>query len=309
MIPQRILVPTDLSENAARAYPYARALAERFGSRLDVVHIIPSTDELSLLLARSGAPFEQTKELYTMLQAERQAQLEAIAQEAFGDLLGEIRISLGRPFEALLESINSGRYELVVLSTRGAGNVPVGAGATAERILRRAQVPVFAVPADAPETPRWERILYPTDFSEVSRAALPWALLLAEAFGSTLVVFHMLYLGEDPQVIEKAPSEAELEAMRQRLHAHLGTVHPLESEDSIRRTAESAPVRLERVLVRGYAAYDEILQYAEEQADAIVMATHGRTGLAHLLLGSTAEKVLHHSRKPVLVIRPERFRS
>nr|BCX00555.1 MAG: universal stress protein [Bacteroidota bacterium] len=309
MIPRRILVPTDLSENAARAYPYARSLAERFAARVDLLHIIPSTEALSLSLVRSEASFAWSKDLYSLLQAERQEQLDRIARESFPEVLGETRIAIGKPDTALLETIHAGHYDLIVMGTRGGDGVSVGAGATAERILRRAHVPVLAVPPHAPVPPRWERILYPTDFSELSRAALPWALLLAEAFSGTVIFFHMLYLGEDPRVVEKAPSEAELEAMRQRLHEHIRAEHHVESEESLRRNRQSPPVRFERVFVRGYAAYDEIVQYADEGADLIVMSTHGRTGLAYLLLGSTAEKVLQHSRKPVLLIRPERVRS
>jgi nucleotide-binding universal stress UspA family protein len=56
--------------------------------------------------------------------------------------------------------------------------------------------------------------------------------------------------------------------------------------------------------------HDEITRYAaDEQADMIVMATHGRTGLAHVLLGSVAEKVVQHADIPVLTIKPARIKA
>lgn len=143
-------------------------------------------------------------------------------------------------------------------------------------------------------------ILVPTDFSDASQAALDYAKGLAEAFGASLHLVHVMedllahawsaevYVASMPNL----RGEIEREA-RERLAAML-------------TAEERARYRVEAAIVAG-RPFLEIIRYAREQnVDLIVIGTHGRGALAHMLLGSVAEKVVRKSPCPVLTVRDPR---
>lgn len=143
-----------------------------------------------------------------------------------------------------------------------------------------------------------KRILLPTDFSEYSNAARDYACSLVEKFNSELHVLHVLQdlvaMAPEPGMAFPPPGDymQELEAAaKQALEKHPGNSLP-------------AGYVVQRNLRHG-SPFLEIIRYAKEQdVDLIVMGTHGRTGLAHVLLGSVAEKVVRKSPCPVLTVRP-----
>lgn len=147
-----------------------------------------------------------------------------------------------------------------------------------------------------------ERVLFPTDFSEASSAALPLAAQWAQAFGAELHVLHVKVLHDlhsgDPTEEPAFPGFAQyLEAINQRTG---------ELMDRLLETGGEGCLEIHRATRRGTAAPPEILAYADEiEADLVVMATHGRRGLRRLFLGSVAEEVVRHSNRPVLTVRGE----
>lgn len=147
---------------------------------------------------------------------------------------------------------------------------------------------------------RIRHILVPTDFSTTSDAALEYARDVADRFGASL---HLLHVLQDPFVNGPLVSEAYLtdtpgvrttilDEARARLAHRLG---PLDQQ-TFSAHAE---------VVFGQGA-DTIVEYAADRGiDLIVMGTHGRTGMAHLLLGSIAERVVRTAHCPVLTVRPQ----
>jgi nucleotide-binding universal stress UspA family protein len=144
----------------------------------------------------------------------------------------------------------------------------------------------------------FSRILVPTDFSPPSDAALDYARILAAKFGSSLQILHVI---DDPTASSEfvpdgfAPSTenirtALLEQARQRVEQQMTFV------DRSRYHAYTDAVL-------GLPA-QTIVDYADATGTGlIVMGTHGRTGLAHLLMGSVAEQVVRTARCPVLTVR------
>jgi universal stress protein A len=142
------------------------------------------------------------------------------------------------------------------------------------------------------------RILVPVDFSECSRAALEGAVLLAERFGGSIDVLHVWntphYVG--PEFLIREPGE---------------TGHPLAKEaltEAERRMREFLsgirPGGKFQVRFEQGKPFETIIKLAgDEHFDAIVMGTHGRSGLQHLVLGSVAEKVVRSASCPVMTIR------
>ncbi len=138
-------------------------------------------------------------------------------------------------------------------------------------------------------------ILVPTDFSECSDAALRYGLELARAFNATL---HVLHVVQDPYT---QPWAAEA------FPAAIGDLLTDWQKQSEKRLIESVPpADRHRVKVSCAIAspYGEILRIAmADKIDLIVMGTHGRGPLAHMLLGSVAEKVVRRAPCPVLTVR------
>jgi nucleotide-binding universal stress UspA family protein len=143
----------------------------------------------------------------------------------------------------------------------------------------------------------YSKILIPLDGSELSEEALEAALPLAKAFGSELMFLGVLDLTAGMyDVYSEAFNPVDLRAQLEKF---------LESAlDRAKTRAENAGLRARRFLRVGVPHEEVAALSGEERVDLIVMTTHGRKGLSHLLLGSVTEKVIRTAPCPVLVIRP-----
>ena len=142
------------------------------------------------------------------------------------------------------------------------------------------------------------RILVPVDFSECSRAALEHATVLAERFGASIDVLHVWepphYVGPEFLIEERGETGHPLQ---QAALNQAGTEMD-EFLSGFRQRARFS-VRFE-----SGKPYETIIKLAaNEPYDAIVMGTHGRSGLAHMLIGSVAEEVVRTAPCPVMTIR------
>ena len=143
-----------------------------------------------------------------------------------------------------------------------------------------------------------QRILLPTDFSDYSFAAASYACELAAKFGAELHLLHTLehYYSLTPEFGLGFAVPTQISKSRVAAEKALSTL--LDSSWSasgkvIHRVIEGSP----KV---------EIVRYARaENIDLIVISTHGRTGLSHMLIGSVAETVVRTSSCPVLTVRPK----
>lgn len=139
-----------------------------------------------------------------------------------------------------------------------------------------------------------KRILVPVDFSEASETALPFAVALARQFGAKIGLVHVIDLL--PGAITECDGRMQFDevVIRQAAKEHL---------DTIARVTLPAQV-LGRISVRWGRAWKEITRAARElDVDLIVLTTQGLSGFGHLMLGSTAERVVRHACCPVLVVR------
>ena len=152
------------------------------------------------------------------------------------------------------------------------------------------------VPSDLSAPAAFKQILVPIDFSDCSLRALDYAIALGLSFGAKLTLLHVVeptphpqsHLGVTPPLDET--NQTLVEAGRERLAA-LG------------KKRIGTRLRTE-TLVRMGRAHSEIPDTASALgADLIVVGTHGYTGLKHVLLGSTAERIVRHAHCPVLTVR------
>jgi nucleotide-binding universal stress UspA family protein len=141
----------------------------------------------------------------------------------------------------------------------------------------------------------WYKICCPVDFSETSRVALEEAAGLARKYGSELTLLH---------VFEPAPASFEIGLMPPE-HFEATSAELERKLGSWRGEAERISGGLVRSVVLAGPAAREICRFAREGGfDLVIVGTHGRTGLRHLVLGSVAEKVIREAHCPVLVVRP-----
>ncbi len=142
------------------------------------------------------------------------------------------------------------------------------------------------------------RILLPTDFSEFSARATRYACALAEQFGSELHVLHVL------ETIESmAPDFGMGLALPGRIVESKRAAE--KALDGVVDTNWAAGRSIVKATVEG-TPFLEIIRYAKQHdIDLIVVGTHGRSGLVHVLMGSVAEKVVRKAPCPVLTVRPE----
>ncbi|HHY86015.1 MAG TPA: universal stress protein [Verrucomicrobia bacterium] len=147
-------------------------------------------------------------------------------------------------------------------------------------------------PVPVPEL-RVKQILVPVDFSDASRKALHYAQSLGRQFHSELMILHVIVHVPPPQTLV-----IETEIFSTEYH-----------EQAAKQLAEwrkdvSGPATVKAVVRQGLSAHHEIVEMAREcNSDLIVIGNTGRSGLARMVLGSTAERVVRHAPCPVLVVR------
>ena len=139
-------------------------------------------------------------------------------------------------------------------------------------------------------------ILFPTDFSQGARAAMDHAISLASDYQARLI---LLYVIQDISIAEwyipSSISAADLvEDMQKSAWKEI---------DKWAAEASAKVKNVDRMVVRGVPFVEIIRTAKEKNADLIVIGTHGRTGIDHMLFGSTAEKVVRKSSCPVLTVR------
>lgn len=141
-----------------------------------------------------------------------------------------------------------------------------------------------------------QKILVPTDFSDNARIALDYAAELARSRNAEVLLVHVMEPPIYPVSFGVGPTNLPL--MEQDIRRHVE-----EALERLRREAFGDTIRC-RCIVREGQPFVEIVKAArEEGADMIVISTHGHSGIKHLLLGSTAERVVRKAPCPVLTVR------
>ncbi|KDB53307.1 UspA domain-containing protein [Sphaerotilus natans subsp. natans DSM 6575] len=143
----------------------------------------------------------------------------------------------------------------------------------------------------------YKRILVPTDGSEITHKAVETAVAMAKAFGATLLTLAVKEPFPYSAITEMQPIPPQefFDAQERIAVKHI---------DQVKAACAAAGVECLAATVEAAHPWEAIIDFGKDQgADLIVMASHGRRGVAALLLGSETQKVLTHSTVPVLVVR------
>jgi nucleotide-binding universal stress UspA family protein len=275
---REILFPSDLSPESARAFEYARLLAERFQARLVLLHVIPPGP------VGPGIRVPEGRRRATRAAREK--------LERWASGLGCRQCVVVAPADsvprALLRCVRGGAPDLVVMATHGReGLAHAFLGSITESLIRHGRTPVLCVrePAHGVAVP-FRRILVPTDLSPESRWPFALGATIARGFDSEVLALHVGHVGDGSLVGVTAAVESSLP-----------------SEAALRDFLwpEFAATRVTARVALGSAA-DQIIQTARaEKADLIVMSTHGHDSLRDRVLGSQTERVVRAAPCPVLV--------
>lgn len=284
---KNILFATDFSPAAEAALPYAIGLATRYGGTVHGLHVrFPAT-----------YPVVGPEAMPQVLEAaEEQAKIEA--QQLHQMLAGvphEVSVGEGEVWPMISEIAPKDKTDLIVIGTHGrTGVTRVLLGSVAEEIFRKALCPVLTVgPHVSKDTERrleMKEILYATDFSPESLAALPFAVSLAQEHQARLTLLHVV---GPPKVGELVHAEQYAESTLRRLRALV--------------PAEAEPWCEPNFKVEHGPEADKIMEVANALgADLIVLGVRGAqggTGAATHLLQSIAHRVVTQARCPVLTVR------
>lgn len=291
-----ILVATDFSDTAEAGVDWAMEIARVHGARLHLLHAL-------LLPNRTTDFLPSPPDLSEELQAAASARLdETTARVREGGLEASSELRLGLPSESILAAAAESEVDLVVVGTRGlTGLRHLLLGSTAERVVQRAPCPVLTVhPGDADQQRRVRRILVPTDFSADAAPAVGAAQTLLSELPepAEIILLHAYHLPYEYTVYGTIPTSLSYrEDVGGLAEARLVEVAAELGRDGL---------TVEYAAVEGYPPEVIVREAEAREVDLIAMGTHGRSGLAHLLLGSTAERVVQHAPCPVLTVRGER---
>lgn len=275
-----------LTPGSRRAALQAQWLAEKCGAALSFVH---ST--------WADLHEEDGTHVPGLSPAGRQALEELCDEYRESGATVELLLSEERPWLDLIRRVQRGEGDLVMVARR---NFPVSEalGSVALKLLRKCPAPVWVVKADAPLVQR--SVLVATDLSPVGDLALEYGAFVARACGCELHVAHAWQVTLATQFRSDMPGhEEELARLQKNARARV--------EESVARRVEGVPVH---VHVGRDAASRAILEGVERLGiDLLVMGTISRSGIAGLLVGNTAEKLLDKARCSILAIKPDGFQS
>ncbi len=283
----QIIVAMDFSPNAERAFGWALALAKPHGATVLVIHAIEP--DLEFASDEGRAKYEKTLEtraVHLMKQAEAEG-----VETQFG--LGD-----GQPWEVLTQIADEREVDLIITGSRGLNPFDrILLGSVADRVLRHAAMPVLTIhPDDAPPA-EVRTVLAATDFTaEADHAVAESARLIAGVEGATLYLLHVnmppiVFAEVDIPTTLVYQDDAADELAQKRL------------AEAKARYEKSLGVKVETRLATGYAAEAILREASLIKPDLIALGTHRRDWLDRLLLGSIAERVVHHADRAVLTVR------
>lgn len=293
-----ILVPLDGSALAERALPHAESIARAAQARLVLVRVAPDRT--------LGGIQNDAHRMVSMQEAE--FYLTSVVERLWAaGLLAEISVAYGDVAEEI--SADAERYgvDLIVMTTHGRGGLGrVIYGSTAEALAQRSSIPLLLVRAgsDTPSTLPFSghpQIVVPLDGSDLAEEALPLAVSLGMAFGGALVLLHAVSPFEDaplPEAMTLDFPQRQAERMDQA-HTYLHTL-------VARSATGGCQIHCDVRYGGPAAAIPQAVR--DHNAALVVMATHGRSALGRLLVGSVAQSVVRHTQVPVALVRPRQQR-
>jgi len=300
-----IVVPVDGSTFGELALPRALGIACKSGGEVRLVTVITP------IPATHGSTEDQTLESERLALAQEHAEAYMAGLQKRTILAGcdvpiSCHVEVGPVVDGLDHHARAAKADLLVMTTHGWGPLRrAWLGSVADGLLRRTPCPILAIrPREGEELnleeTEFRHILVTLDGSSESREILPYARALGHVSGARMTLLRVI----PPHFPLASPFTSHAS------HEFQG----LEGEEDAARDAlerDAGPLRGEgftvgTAIVSGVPAPDGILEFAlANEVDLVAMATHGRGGVARLILGSVADKVIRGGNVPVLLHRAQ----
>jgi nucleotide-binding universal stress UspA family protein len=273
---KKILVPTDFSKPAIMAFEVALGIAKKANAEITLLHIIEQPGSSAFSITGEVMPSSIEDRLFTMkLIQKSKAQLEKMAATA-GSVKVLTDLKIGNAFRGMRDIITSKDVDLVVMGTSGRSAFEeVVIGSNTEKVVRHSKVPVLTV-NKKPKSTNFKNIVFATSMHKDEEVFSKIVKKAQEMYGSKL---HLLRVNTPGNFQRDGITLKQMELYAKKLNLKNFTINvynDITEEEGIIRFAETI------------------------DADMVALATHGRTGFAHLMAGSIAEDVVNHAKRPVL---------
>jgi nucleotide-binding universal stress UspA family protein len=285
---ERILFPTDGSAGAEAVFEHVLDIAVDHAAAVHVLNVADTTrDSVTTVRGEVIDTLETEGESVVAEAAER-------GTERGVDTVTEVL--QGEPYSTILDYADARDVDLVVMPTHGRrGLERLLLGSTTERVVRRADVPVLTVRPD--EEVRidypYRNVVVPTDGSDCAGDALAVGVDLAATTGAAL---HLLSVVDVASLGVDVRTNMQMDALEESAERILGDAADVAAEAGVDTVTETVEF--------GASVHRAVLEYVEHNdADLIVVGTHGRTGFDRYVLGSVTEKLLRTAPVPVLAVR------
>jgi nucleotide-binding universal stress UspA family protein len=271
-----ILVPTDFSKQAENATAIAANLAEKTKSSIILLHVIE--DNAISMVSYTGEiampGIEDRLYIYKLIEKAKYQFQEL--RKKYPAIKFQEEIKIGNPYYGVQEIIKDFDIDLIVMGTKGSSGIQEFlVGSNAEKVVRHAKCPVLTI-HDNIEELKLSTVAFATDGKIGGGEHLDVVKALREFYNFDI---YLVRVNTPNNFLTDRDSTLELKAF-----------------------ADNNQIDNYKLRIYNDVSEEEgILHFANEvDADLIVMGTHGRTGLAHLIGGSIAEEVVNHTKKPVL---------
>lgn len=276
---KKILVPTDFSKSAQIAAEVARDIAKKSGAEITFLHVVEEASGSSFNVTGEinlGSNMEEKMFNLALIKKARKQLETLLANPALADVKVKGELRVGTPFHGMRTIITDKKVDLVVMGTAGHTKAEeMIIGTNTEKVVRQAKCPVLTV-QKKPTSTDFKNIVYATAMSKDEEVFARVVKRTQEMYNSTV---HLVRINTPGNFQRDAVVKKYLNDFAKKLMLKDYTVNvfnDLSEEEGIIYFADSI------------------------NADLIAMATHGRTGFAHVLAGSIAEDVVSHSKRPVL---------
>lgn len=273
---KKIIVPVDFSEYSENALQTAAFLAKKSGAEILVVHML----ELSNAVLSQSESYLQQEMLFYLKMTEKK-----LAEFLQKDYLSNIKVTpIIKHFKIFSEIDQLARNEnadMIVMGSKGvSGLKEMFIGSNTEKVIRYAHVPVLVI-KEEPVIKQIEKILFACDFSDDDVKPYMEAKKLLKKFNADI---EMVYVSTPTS---KFKSTKELEEKMKRFFS--------QTNESYEESAQKVKI------VSDYSVEKGVFYYANKiNSDVLVVATHGRKGIAHFFEGSISEDIANHSKLPVM---------